>query len=240
LSRRSGDQAEGSDLVETEGRTGSDGGGGARFREADPDDAAFIARAILSASRGHSGRGLWDVVVDGPEDDRRDFLEYLALLEEKSFCHYSGFVIAERDGERAAAMSAYDPGASGLLMAGHAIALVFQELALGDDRLAQAYDRLAVYERGLPEQKPGVWTIEWVWTEPRHRGKGLVTALLAHLLDRGRKLGFARAQVTAFLGNAAGVRRYEEAGFRIAEERRDAKFESLLGFAGMARYERDL
>ena len=211
-----------------------------RVRPADPDDSTFLATVILMASRAHLPLGFWDLVVAGSEQDRLDFLELLTLMEARSFCHYSNFLVVEGDSGPAAALSAYDPGEQGLLAPGHAIAVASEEFGLSDAELADAYHRLEPYQTALPEQKKGVWTIEWVWTVPTMRRRGLVALLIEQILALGQQRGFRLAQVTTFLGNAAAALAYENAGFRIAEEKRHPDFERLVGTPGLVRYERDL
>lgn len=210
------------------------------IRSADPDDSTFLAKVILMASRSHLPLGFWDLVVAGSEEDRLDFVELLTLMPVRSFCHYSNFLVAEANDAPAAALSAYDPGELGLLAPGHLIAAASEEFGLSDTELADAFRRLEPYQTALPEQKKGVWTIEWVATVPPMRRRGLAATLVERILEQGRQRGFHRAQVTTFLGNAAAALGYQKAGFSVAEERRHPDFERLMGAPGLVRYEREL
>lgn len=211
-----------------------------RIRSADPDDSTFLANVILMASRAHLPHGFWDLVVAGSEEDRLDFIELLTLMEAQSFCCYSNFLVAEGDDGPAAALSAYDPGEPGLLAPGHVIAAAYEEFGWSDAELADAYRRLEPYQTAMPQESRGVWTVEWVWTVPPQRRRGLVIALIERALDKGQQRGFRLAQVTTFIGNTAAALVYEKAGFRIAEEKRHPDFERLMGAPGLVRYERDL
>ena len=211
-----------------------------RIRPAAVEDSTFLAHAILNACRSHLMHGVWDLVVAGSEEDRLDFLEFLTLIESRTFCHYSNFLVADGNDGPAAALSGYDPGEPGMLTPGHTIAAAFEEFGLCDAELAEAYRRLETYQVCMPEQKRGVWTIEWVWTVPSMRRRGIVSALIERILEEGRRRGFRRAQVTTFIGNTPAMRPYENAGFRIAEERRHPEFERLMGAPGLVRCERDL
>lgn len=213
---------------------------GLRVRAADADDSEFLARAILSASRSHLARGLWDLVIAGGDEDRLDFLELLALMDARSFCHHSNFLVAEGRQGPIGALSGFSPGEPDLLLAGHAIAAVWSEMGWSDAALGDAYLGLEAWQRALPPQKQEAWTVEWVWTVPAQRGRGVVGGLLARLLDQARRRGHALAQVTTFIGNAPAERAYQRAGFRLAEEKRDAEFARLMGAPGLARYELEL
>ena len=211
-----------------------------RIRPADPDDSTFLANVILMASRSHLPRGFWDLVVAGAEEDRLDFLELLTLMESRTFCHYSNFLVAEGNDGPAAALSGFDPGEPGLLAPGHAIAAAFEEFGASDTEMGDAFRRLETYQTGLPEQRKGLWTIEWVWTVPSMQRQGIASALIERIFDEGRRRGFRRAQITTFSGNTAAILAYEKAGFRIAEEKRHPEFERLMGAPGLVRYERGL
>jgi ribosomal protein S18 acetylase RimI-like enzyme len=216
------------------------GGWTAAIRNAEPDDSAFIARAILMASRAHLGSGLWDLVVAGHEQDRLDFIEFLTLMEARSFCSYENFLIAEDGGQPVAAMAGYDPGENGLLSPGHLIGSAFELFGWSDAELGAAYARLEPFQAGLPEQKKGVWTIEWVATLPSARRRGLAARLMDLVLAEGHSRGLKQAQVTTVIGNEAAIAGYEKAGFRVAERKLDERFASSVGAPGMVRLERPL
>ncbi len=209
-----------------------------RIRQADANDSAFLAEVMLLASRSQLPRGFWDLVV--AEEDLLDFLELLILIDSASFCHYSNFLIGETDEGPAAALSAYDPGTPGMLSPGQLIAAGWEEFGWPDDELLEVYKRLEPYQTALPEQRPGLWTIEWVATIPRLRRQGFITTLLERILDEGRARNYKRAQITTFMGNESATRGYQKLGFSIAEERRHPDFEKITGAPGLSRFERAL
>lgn len=209
-------------------------------RPARPEDAPVLATLILQASRSHLPRGLWDLVAPGSEADRVELLTQLSEMEPRSSCHWTNFLVADLDHPCVAAQAGYDPGDPGLVPLGAAIALAFEALGRSDGELAEALQRLEPYQRCVPEQVRGVWTIEWVATLPGYRGRGLARQLLEQMLEEGRRLGFRRAQVTTFIGNEEAEQAYLKAGFSIGAERRDQDFERLMGASGVVRLEREL
>src|SRR5689334_15056243 len=70
------------------------------------DDAGFIARTILLAQRGPRPLGWFDFALDRPEPEVLAFLERLAVAAQRSWYHVSQFLVAEINGERAAALCA--------------------------------------------------------------------------------------------------------------------------------------
>src|SRR5215470_8375374 len=82
-------------------------------RPARATDVPFLAWVMLAASRSHLPRGAWDLMLDAPDDVCLTFLERMARAEPATFCHWRGFIVAEVDGDPAAALAGFDPGALG-------------------------------------------------------------------------------------------------------------------------------
>src|SRR5580658_5645929 len=78
-----------------------------RIRRANASDAEFLASVVLSASRAHLDRGLWDLIIGANEAGCLDYLRRLAIAEPRSLYHYDSFLIAEVDGARAAALCGF-------------------------------------------------------------------------------------------------------------------------------------
>src|ERR1700754_3271861 len=76
------------------------------IRSGRTDDAEFVARTILRAQRGSRPRGWFDFALDRPEPDVLAFLEELSVAGQASWYHVSQFLVAEVNGERAAALCA--------------------------------------------------------------------------------------------------------------------------------------
>ena len=55
---------------------------------------------------------------------------------------------------------------------------------------------------------------------PENRGRGYASALLAHILQEGDRLGARRATLEVRQSNAAAIRLYERLGFEVAGTRR--------------------
>ena len=212
-----------------------------RIRAARPEDVPFLAWVVLAASRSHVERGAWDLTVEGRDDDERlAFLERMLTAERPHWCHRDGFLIAEVDGEPAAALSGYGVDDAALLDPGEAIALCSRASGWSEERLAAAFRRLSAFMGCLPEDEPGAWIVEWVATRPEHRRRGLVQALLGEILERGRQRGHATSQIMILSGNVSAQRAYERAGFRYVDERRSAVFQAATGSPGLLRMLRPL
>ncbi|MVT54939.1 GNAT family N-acetyltransferase [Bradyrhizobium yuanmingense] len=209
------------------------------IRSARPEDAEFIAQTILNSMRGHRPRGWFDVALGWPEAECLAFVTRVAVARAVSMWHFSQFLVAEIDGKPAAALCALSAAGTGSAAwraveeVGLSIGLTASEL----DAIRQrgAYSRACWVQGG-----EGDWMIEHVATDPAYGRRGLVQALIAHALDKGRAAGFARATISFLIGNEPAERAYAKAGFVFAEEKRDANFEAIIGAPGFRMFARKI
>ncbi|MDH3686223.1 MAG: GNAT family N-acetyltransferase [Myxococcales bacterium] len=212
----------------------------ARTRPATPDDAPFLAWVLQEAARSHLARGVWDLAMPGDEDVRLANLAACIGTDPVHFGHWSRFLVAEVDGEPAAALAGYENRAHGESHMGRALARGLTGRGWTGQQLLEMRDRIAVFETPDYPTPDGVWIVEWVATRPEQRGQGLVRELLEAILEAGRAAGFDRAQIGILIGNEAARHAYERAGFVQIEEHRHPEFERALGSPGLARFQRDL
>jgi len=81
-----------------------------KIRNANGDDAPFLAQMILQSSRAGKKDGMFDLVFE--TNDEKILLEKLAKLtqtEAKNYCHFRNFLIAELDGQSVGTLCAYEP-----------------------------------------------------------------------------------------------------------------------------------
>lgn len=213
--------------------------GGPLIRVAREADAEFLAWAILAASRGHLGRGWFDVALNQTEKQCLEFLRHLSVTEAQSWWHYSRFLVAESSGEPVAALSAFRAGEA------YPLSQTAMEEAAEMVRLP-ASERSAIWQRGAYiflcalGGNDDCWTLENVATLPSHRRRGLMTVLLDRAVQEGRFRGFREAQITFLIGNESAEHAYIGAGFHLADERRHPDFEANAGAPGLRRVARSL
>lgn len=209
------------------------------IRTGKKEDAIFLARVMMLASRGHLLRGVWDLIAGGSEQDCLDYLRRLALTEPVSLCHFSSFLVAEHDGVPAAALCGFDPSAGGWQVLADAMKNVQRELGWTQANETASAARSAPVWTCTFDTLDGAWVVESVATMPEFRRRGLADSLVAEILDEGRGRGHRLAQLTILVGNVAAERAYNKAGFRILDEKRNAGFEAALGAPGFMRMIRD-
>ena len=203
-----------------------------RLRSATEEDVPFVAWVMLAASRSHLPRGIWEYLYDLDEARALAYLERLAVTDTVHLFHHSLFVVAEVGGQPAAAMCGYDPATQGFAQFGSALPEVAGAagIALDDPELGR---RTGVLMAGFVEPPvERAWIVENVATRPEFRRRGLVDALLAEVLDRGRAKGFDTGQIGVFIGNEPARRAYIKAGFDVVGEKRDAGWDTEIGCPG--------
>ncbi|MEJ1970496.1 MAG: GNAT family N-acetyltransferase [Rhizomicrobium sp.] len=208
------------------------------IRPATPDDADFLGWASVMASRSQLKRGWFEIVLQRDDAFCLEFAKHLTIARARSWWHWSLFLVAEVDGEPAAALCGFGDE-SVYYQSNAAMAEAGDKMGIAKSEQAQFWPRGA-FIISPATGEDGAWTIENVATRPQFRGRGVVGALLARELDIARAAGFARAQISFFMGNDAAERAYAKAGFSFAEEKTAPDFEAALGIPGIRRFARDI
>lgn len=210
------------------------------LRDARPDDAPFLAWAMQEAARAHLPRGVWDVVLPGPEAERLDLLARLCRADARSFCHHGGFLVGEAGGRVVAALSGYQPGVATQHLFLEAVGQAFGEAGWSRQAIGAMLRRFAPFSTCSVEPPGDTWVIEWVATLPEQRGRGHARQLLDAVLERGRRRGASTAQLGVLIGNLGAQALYERAGFRVVRELRHPDFEAVMETPGLRLMERPL
>ncbi|MGH9717199.1 MAG: GNAT family N-acetyltransferase [Candidatus Acidiferrales bacterium] len=208
----------------------------ASIRSAERDDANFLAWAILTASRSHLAKGWFDIVLEGPESTRLDYVRRLTLTSARSWWHYSRFWIAELDGAPAAALCAFRAGEA-YPLSQSAMTEAARELGWGEAELRAIWQR-GSYMFACTLEQDDAWAVENVATRPEYRRRGLTGQLLEHAVREARRNGANLVQITFFIGNDAAEHAYAKAGFKFKDEKRDANFGAIAGAPGLRRFVR--
>jgi ribosomal protein S18 acetylase RimI-like enzyme len=144
-------------------------------------------------------------------------------------------IVAEVNGQKAGALSGYDPKVLGMRAFTQALPEVIQKLGWTANDQKAAQERYLPFMTRTPDNAEGAWVIESVAVLPEYRKKGIVNMLLASAIDRGRKNGFKLAQIGVIIDNKPARRAYEKKGFKFDKEKRHPSFEEVYGSPGIAR-----
>jgi ribosomal protein S18 acetylase RimI-like enzyme len=171
-------------------------------------------------------------MIDGDESYKIKYLRALVTTEQRHWCHYSTFLVAEVDGRPASALSGYfedELGGPTLRLAGME---ANQAVGRSEKQAAAGFERARSIMNVLPEHVPGAWIVENVATRPEFRRRGLCERLVEAILNLGRARKAKVSDISVFIGNDAAQRVYEKCGFEVASEKRDPDFEAVYRTAG--------
>ncbi len=211
-----------------------------RIRNARVEDAEFVAWVMLTAFRSHLERGLWDLVVGGTDQEVLRYLVALATTSQPHWAHHSPFIVAEVDGEPAAALCGYFEAELGMDALVKAMPDVEAAVGRTPAEVAAGAQRSGSIVHVAPEHIPRAWIVENVATRPEFRRRGLVDQLISEILERGRQLGAPVAEIGVMIGNDSAQRAYEKAGFVVVGEKRHPDFEAAYRSPGIRALRRDL
>jgi ribosomal protein S18 acetylase RimI-like enzyme len=204
------------------------------------DDAEFLAWVVLTASRGHLTRSLWDLIIGSDEAAGLDYLRRLAVAEPRSLYHYESFLVAEVAGERAAALCGFETRDAWKVV-GDAMANVQLDLGWSAAEAAASRQLVApIWAACMPPDIGADFAIENVAALPEYRRRGLVNALLDEALRNASQRGCWLAQIATYIGNEAAQSAYEKSGFKVLDEKRCTEVQNILGVPGFVRLTRKL
>jgi len=209
---------------------------GVSIRKATADDAAFLALAMQEADRGHTGIGSWDVMFPGADEDRLHLLARLASTLQLSYVHWSTFLVAELDQRPVATVAGYVPRA----MTSDMFAAACREVLGAEADAALAKDEAWSRSYFMVKMPADALRVEWVYTAPDARGRGVSKTLLTRLLADARHQGLASAYVATYIGNEPAIATYRGAGFEEFAACRHADYERRFGSPGLVAFRRPL
>jgi GNAT superfamily N-acetyltransferase len=203
------------------------------IRDAGPEDADFLAWAILAAARGPLETCVWDLAFPGPDVDKLALLGKLVVATPECAAHYSGFVIAELDNTPVAAACGFIPSEKTPEHFTEALLNVVDGAGWEQARQLELLQSFEVFARCLPMSHDENWVLEYIATKPEARGKGVTQKLLEEVLECGRDEEIEIAKVAYFVGNEAAKKVYRRLGFKETHEFMDKDFEREFGTPGV-------
>jgi ribosomal protein S18 acetylase RimI-like enzyme len=206
------------------------------IRPAMSDDGIEVAQLMYISSISPVRNALYDLMFPGTAEQRLEQLRGLYLADACSWFHFSHYLVAEVNGEVAAALCGYSEPEAGRLKLAEALIEIGWD---GQEGIAFA-ERMEPILRVYPTFADDVWIIENVATFQQYRRMGLINSLLKEIVEAGRDNGYVKVGLGMMIGNTPARKAYEKIGFKVAEEYTDGSFEELFGCPGMARMELEL
>ena len=201
------------------------------IRPAAPEDVREVTQLMYIAGKSQVETSIYDLMWPQGMEARLEKLGELFTADTRSWYHYSHYLVGEVDGEVAGSLCGFNELEAG----GPKLAQAFMEIGTDRDEGKAMYERMRSFHRVNPRHYDDSWVIEHVGVFPSYRGRGVISALLQEILEKGRSLGYKRAELNMLIGNEPAQGAYEKAGLTIVEENTDPEFEAIFGTPGMVR-----
>ncbi len=193
------------------------------IRRANTTDIDFLITAIIEAEKSGSEMisycGIFNITEAELIKALRNMLD--ENVEGQELC-ISSFMIAEENGEKAAALAAWVEGKTG--RSASAIKNDLLIYFLDRQKVLLATENISLMNEIGIDRTPGTLQIESVYTAPKFRGKGLSKQLIEAQITDYQKSGdkFEKVQVFLLGNNIAATKSYEKAGFTIVKTKQAA------------------
>ncbi len=196
---------------------------GFTFRHATTDDVPFLVDTIIEAEKSGTDILSYSTVFGLTEEESRKYIADM-LLEEIDGCELSisSFLIAEKNGQVAAAIAAWIEGQEGVpstVLKGNLLSYT-----LPKENIQRALQVNPILQDLHIEYKSDTLQLGLVYVDARFRGQNLVSLLINEKVRRSRELQpeIAEMYVQVFGDNIPAVRAYEKAGFKTILSKKSA------------------
>jgi ribosomal protein S18 acetylase RimI-like enzyme len=185
-------------------------------RAADESDIPFIARIVFEAEATGAEITSYEKMFLMPRAElEAAFAKGLIDSPAGHALSWRNFFIAESEGQRAGALSAYIEGSNG--DSSH-LTTAFLMQVIPRNILSNGFKLLRANTDVSLAKKPGTLQIDCVATLPEFRGKGALKALISFVTEQAKKQGANEAEIQVWKQNAGAVKAYESLGFVISQE----------------------
>lgn len=200
------------------------------FRDATIKDIDFLSKAIVEAKKGGSDMCGMANLFELTEDEFRGYVSQM-LEEEIDGCDFSisGFIIAEYDGQPVATCGGWIEGANEDEMPSSMLKSNLIGFVIPLENVQKAQDKAHLLEKLQVERIEGTYQLEYVFTEPEHRGHHLIGKLIEKHVERAKASSRAvsKMQVLVYDNNKAAITAYTKAGFKVIQELEAGNIEVL-------------
>lgn len=193
-----------------------------KVREANADDAEFMAQVVLEAEATGSEITSYRKMFDLPKAQLiAAFSNGLKNSPPGHALSLHNFFIVEVNGKPAAGLSAYIEGSNG--DSSH-LTTAFLMQVIPRNILSAGFRLLRDNSEVSLAKTTNTLQIDCVATIPEYRGKGCLKLLLQSVLGQARQQHVKVAEIQVWMQNTSAIKAYEALGFVISREAKSDKF----------------
>lgn len=203
------------------------------IRAANLNDKDFLATAILMADKGPSPVSSYCGVFNLSEEIAEEKIK-LMLDEELDSCELSPehFLVAEKDGQMAAAVAGWVEGFDGVA-SWMVRAALFQEY-YPREALDHAQKMKELIDEVVVHRTMGALQLESVYVDPAFRGNRLATRLFSAHVERCQKEHpkAEMAELMTYVENEKAIKLYQNMGFSVVKQSKSNNPDVLKYYPG--------
>lgn len=191
------------------------------IRKATEADKDFLITSIIEAEKSGGDTISYCAIFNITEDALRAALSNMLDEDmEGQELNISGFLVAEVEGERAAALNTWVENAAG--MSSSMIKSNLLMYFIDRQTILNAAPSMALMNEVAIHRDDNALQIECVYTIDKYRGMGLSSKLInAHImLKQEAGVPFDKVQVILMKNNESAQKAYAKAGFTVAAEKK--------------------
>ena len=189
------------------------------IRPANLEDIDFLTEAVLAADKGSGKVSSYSAVFNLSHDSAFKLIKSM-MKEELDNCELSPihFLIAEKNGQSAAAVSSWIEGSEGI-SSWMVRSALFQEY-YPPEALAHAQKLKHIVNNIVVKRSPGTLQIESVYVHPKFRGNKFASLLIKEHAKNylKKKPDLKLAELMTYRENIAAITLYQKMGFSVIQE----------------------
>lgn len=201
------------------------------IRRATSDDIDFLAETIVEAEKSGTDNFGFAKLFELSEDEMRDCIKAM-LDEEIEGCELSisSFLVAEHKGRVVSAFAGWIEGVNEDELPSAILKSNLVGYCLPVENVKRSQSKADIVRPLQIERDEGTYQLEYSYTLPDYRGKGILGAIMdAHEKEAVSK-GVCRMQVHVFDNNPVAIKAYEKMGFKEAKRYESNHPETSLYF----------
>ena len=197
-----------------------------KIRNANDQDAPFLAKMILQSSRAGKKDGMFDIAFEMHDDKKiLQKLELLTKTKAKNYCHYKNFLVAEVDGKSVGTICNYEPR----IATKEQFILALEEVGCTN----KASERLEVFYSCEFNLNKRTLMFDFMEEEAGFIDVGVLKALMQKSLLTARLKGYRIAQTIIEIGSLESELFYKKLGFHVVEQKECELYQETFGRLGL-------
>lgn len=195
------------------------------------NDIDFITDTIVAAEKsGTENFGL--AKLFGVDEETMKGYIHSMLDEEVDGCEMSlsSFLVARHEGKPVAAFAGWVEGCNEDDMPSSLLKSNLIGYVLPQECLMRSREQTDVVRPLQIEREAGTYQLEYSYTLPEYRGKGILGAIIDVHEQEAVSKGVSKMQVHVFDNNPAAIKSYEKKGFKVSKRFESSHSETSLYF----------